>query len=405
MKKILIYAILGGILPGLLILLLITAIAGGSAEPIQPPAEEAKAMEYMEIASELGTPWDIILVADSIFAVQNKKSGIEDVNPLITSLQFCIIKEDHYTWVVTTDPETGETSGEWEYVESSKYTGLKEILTYISVNDIVNLNVSQFVALVNEVAGEKGGENDKYESTVILNNDFEYVLKNFVELSDENVKKVIELHESRYIILLYNGTGTSIDKNVTLPNVVVGDITRSQLAQTAVSLINHPYQLGGKFSKKGIPDVPLDCSGFVDWTYIQCFGKGVSAGTLPPGVAMSGTALQFYACSGIQESELIVGDLGFLNDPAQLATGSINHVGIYIGKINGKDAFVHCAGRRFGYAERPTGRVGISINQNGIMNSTNNVTGGTFAPAMNGIRFSYFRRPNFQFKDDIQEEN
>lgn len=261
-------------------------------------------------------------------------------------------------------------------------------------------NSSLFVAKINDVAANKSSDKVRYTTFILVNPDYEKVLEEYIGLKKKDIEKVLELNKENYLSALYGIEGTSIHYEGELPPVVVGNVTREDLAKVAVSLINHPYQLGAKYAKEGYPDGPLDCSGFVDWVYIQCFGKQVSAGSIPNGIAVSGTAMQYYACSELAEDELKVGDLGFLQDPALLG-GKINHVGIYIGKIDGKNAFIHCAGRYYGYGDRPTGRVGISVS--GQTNNKNNVTGTTFSPAMKGCTFQYFRRPNFVFLEEEQE--
>ena len=204
------------------------------------------------------------------------------------------------------------------------------------------------------------------------------------------------MHNSQYLAQVY-GYVYGFDE-IELPELVVGDVTRQELTQVAASLLSHPYLMGGKSPSQGSPKGPLDCSGFVDWVYIQCFGTGVSGGGVPDGVAMSGTALQWYATAPISMEDLQIGDLAFLQDPAKLGKGKINHVGIYIGEYNGAKYFIHCAGRAYGTEDLPNGRVGISRLRGS--NDYNPVTGGHFSPAMKGCNFRYFRRPNFAFRED-----
>lgn len=387
------------------------AVSGGAAEqaaPIQPPATEEEAYAYKYIGSEIGTPWDIILLADAIRAEEEGKSSISEYNPLLTSLEFCIVQETEYVWIETErENEEGEIeiTGSWEYSGTRYYEAKNKILQYLGYNsdNLTYKDASSLVADINAKASQKSTENRKYEAIITVNTEYEMVLKNYIKLNDENCKKVLDLYESQYLVYLYGYESGIGDINVQLPPVTVGNVTRKELAQVAASLINHPYLFGAKSSQPGPPVGPLDCSGFVDWVYIQCFGKGVSGGNLPAGVSVSGTAMQYYACSAINESELKVGDVGFYYDPATMGSNQVNHVGIYIGKINGKNAFIHCGGRYFGYDDRPKGRVGISINDGATSNFTNNVNGSTFSPEMPATKFRYFRRPNFQFLDDTIE--
>lgn len=422
------YLIIGS-LPAFLLFILIAGLMMGGATssvPLEPPATEEVAYKYQYIGSELGVPWDIILLSDSIAAEQRGDSGIEGVNPLDSSLEFCVIVETEYKWVVTAAPSTTpsvtpgttkdtsdpdptptpEPAGEWVLVGRKNYTGKNEILKYLGYQGKLEYSeVSNLITDVNEKANKKSSQKQKFEASITVNNDFNTVLKDFIKLDDDNIEKVMELYQSQYLMYLYGYDSGFADLNVELPPLVIGNITRNELAEVASTLINFPYLFGGKSPAAGAPVSAMDCSGFIDWVYIQCFGKGVSGSNLPDGVNISGTAMQFYACQEITEDQLKIGDLGFYYDPATMEPGKINHVGIYIGKINGKDAFIHCGGKAFGYADRPNGRVGISINQPGIYNSYNPITGGTFSPTIPGTNFQYFRRPNFQFKEDTKEEN
>lgn len=379
--------------------------ASGASVPLEPPATKEKAYEYQCVAAELGVPWDLVLLTDAIHAQEKGENGVEDSNPLMTSLEFCIIQETVEQYVVERkkDKDGKVTStGKWQYSHTNYYEAAEEILSYLGKKkETFDYDgASLLISKMNKTAEEKSTSSLRYLVAMVVNSDYRKVLEEYIGLKEEDIERVLDLHESGYLAELYGIEGGSGDYEGELPPVVVGNVTREDLAKVAVSLLNHPYQLGAKYWKKGYPTGPLDCSGFVDWVYIQCFGKAVSAGTVPEGIPVSGTAMQFYACSKITEGELVVGDLGFLQDPALLG-GKINHVGIYIGKIKGKNAFVHCAGRYYGYADRPTGRVGISVS--GESNNINNVTGTTFSPAMKGCTFRYFRRPNFVFQNDSKK--
>ena len=97
-----------------------------------------------------------------------------------------------------------------------------------------------------------------------------------------------------------------------------------------------------------------------------------------------------------------IGDLGFVHRPEDVV--DYNHVGIYVGEIDGYKAFIHCGGSSYGTDASPTGRVGISLNHaHGKLNSKDPL-GGEFTPAMKSINFNYFRRPQFSFSDDHDDE-
>lgn len=392
----------------LLSIVFIIGLVGGTADqsaPIKPPATEEQTYSYKYIGSELGTPWDIVLLSDAILADQKGEDSIEEYNPLLTSLQFCIIKEKLYEWIESTVDTGGKdssgnaitvTSGEWVYKTTKYYYAKDEILQYLGYTEenITYKEAANLVTDINNAAESKSNQGVKYEASLMVNNNYEDVLRKYIKLNEDNIENVMELYNSKYLIYLYGYDEGTSDLNIKLPELVKGKVTRMELVQVAASLMNYPYLFGGKSPSKGAPNSALDCSGFVDWVYIQCFGKSFAGGT----------EAIFYSCKEIDEKDLKIGDLGFYRDPAQMSAGDINHVGIYVGKINGKDVFIHCGGSYFGYKDRPKGRVGISINQSGTSNTYNNITGGNFSPAMKGTEFKFFRRPQYQFTDDTDEE-
>lgn len=409
MKKVLLVMPLlmyGFIVLMILMLLFAGGESGGSGGSVPIVATEDQAYAYQYVSAELGVPWDLALLSDAILADQQGKDSLKDCNPLITSLEFCIVSEIRKVKQATEtdqiDPATGQARWEITYTEISRqeYAGTDAILEYMGLTrkDAEKLDVPAFLQKVEAMVESKdSGENDtyRYGYAIDIDPDFERILLDSIGLSPENCRSLMQLYSVNYMSQLYGYVYEYGD--IMLPELVQGEVYRSQLAQTAASLIGHPYLLGGKSPQPGIPKGPLDCSGFVDWVYIQCFGTGVSGGTLPEGVAVSGTALQWYATSPVSEEELQVGDLAFLYDPASLRAGKINHVGIFIGRVGDKEYFIHCAGKSFGTPERPSGRVGISVRKGS--NSYNCVTGGRMEPAMKGCNFKFFRRPNFGFLD------
>lgn len=85
------------------------------------------------------------------------------------------------------------------------------------------------------------------------------------------------------------------------------------------------YKLGAKALPPTIPK-QLDCSGFVRYCY-------KSAGVNIP----DGTYHQFKGSKGINEKDLLPGDVGIMEDPTKLGK-KINHIGIYLGA----GYWVHC---------------------------------------------------------------
>ena len=79
----------------------------------------------------------------------------------------------------------------------------------------------------------------------------------------------------------------------------------------------------------------MDCSGFVSWSFVNGFNsveKGLSLG--------QGTASQWVTSEAVSDEEAQIGDLVFLRVPS---AGSINHVGILIGRDeDGNWLAIHC---------------------------------------------------------------
>lgn len=387
------------------ILLPIFANAWKDSQPITIVATPEQAWNYQYVGSELGVPWDIVMLSDAIYAKQEMLSGIEDFNPLITALEFCILQEDFYTLEPIYDEEDNVIGEEWVFSETILYHGCDEILSYIGKHrDALDYkDATDIVVDMNKIAEDKCTSDLKCDVTLVGNIDYNFVLHDLLGIDEDSVKGVMELYEAQYMAELYGYMPPKDDfKSIDVPPLVSGSVTRNDLARVAASLMNWPYQLGAKSPYEGKPVGPLDCSGYIDWVYIQCFGIGVSAGgRVPAGVAVSGTAIQYYASDEIEESELKIGDLGFLKNPRDVRPGQYNHVGIYIGEINGRHAWIHCGGSSYGYDERINGRVGISVNAG--TNNYNPVSGSTFSPEMKSCNLRYFRRPRFEFAGDIEE--
>jgi len=404
------------------LLLIILMFGAGEADfSSKVFASEGQAYEYQYVSQELGVPWDIVMLADAVNAWWNDENDIEELNPILTALEFCILQEDIYEAVpiyedILVDEyfddeldemvyvyETVQVGIEWVLRETRLHKGTDKILSYInrSRDSINTRDATNIVVAIMDIAEKKSCDEWKYDTTLFTNLNYKYVLGELLDISDDDIEFIIEMHNAQYLAELY-GYEHSWDmiSDINVP-VITGNATRADLARTAVSLINWPYQLGGKSPRVGAPAGPLDCSGYVDWVYIQCFGVGVSAGgRVPAGIAVSGTAIQFYASEMIEEGAagLRVGDLGFTKHPRNVKAGEYNHVGIYLGKIGGQQAWIHCAGRAFGFEERPSGRVGISLPSGS--NNYDHISGIFYEPPMGSITFNYFRRPRFIFAGD-----
>jgi len=199
-----------------------------------------------------------------------------------------------------------------------------------------------------------------------------------------------------------------------IPIVNIENTTREDVVEVASSLLTIiegkplPYFWGGKYPHKGVNvnwgkprpiqakgnynwpvgtilPLGLDCSGFVDWVYMQV--AGVVLSDIGGG---GGAAAQYYACKPIRENELKPGDLGFLDNPYKTG-GSANHVGIYIGRDkDGEPMFIHCGGttwRDKSDSFYKAGRVTISKIRSRYNDSP-------------PVPFKYFGRPPIKFKGE-----
>jgi len=201
----------------------------------------------------------------------------------------------------------------------------------------------------------------------------------------------------------------------TLPEIDTENLTRQDVVDIAKSLLTCidggplPYFWGGKYPKKGVnPNwgttaritaagnkrwrvgsmlpLGLDCSGFVDWVYVQATGKSISA--MAGG---GGAAAQYYACKPIKMKDLKPGDLGFLKNPYKTG-GTAAHVGIYIGKdSDGTPLFIHCTANTYGVTDKFY-RAGRGV----IISRLTGYYKGTNPP----IDFKYFGRPPVRFIND-----
>ncbi len=429
-KKIEYYLIgllVSAILPILFFIMILFIFLGSPTvtEPIQPPTTIEKAEEYAYVTSELGVDFTLVLISDYMYALQNGESDLENNNPLVSSIEFMQIHEfvEEYrhirtdTWEETYVDENGEEQTrtkskkiyKWVTIGDEYIKGKDDILSYLGLDEkgINDLTVYKLQNSVYEKEQEVKSEYElksqydiKVKLKLSVNENYKECLLE-IGLDEENANRSIELASSKYLEYLYFGNALSVRiEDYELPNITVGDVTREELLQIAGSIINLPYLWGGKYPQQGIPTHGLDCSGYVDWVYYQAFGKTIY-NNLPSGVAISGTAHQFYACEPISKNELKIGDLGFYYDPSTMSYGQINHVGIYIG--NGQ--FIHCGGASFGTSVLTTGRVGISNNFNlgrDGFNADNIINDIEFEP-MKPSNFKYYGRPQFEFKGDVEE--
>lgn len=224
-RKIILYSLPICIPPVLFMFIAIFALSGGT-EPISPPTTEDKAIEYQKICSAVGVPWDIVLLTDAQRAERDKKSGIEDYNPLESALEFLILEEQQFT---VTEETIEDEEGNEQIVESRKFTqseeyvGRDEILLYLGM-DIQNLSADSLYKEASEIADSKSTGDICYEALFHVQNSIEHVLNTIFQFTDEEIQDIMDLHNSKYLILLYNGSDS-----FNIGNVQIGDFTEVEL--------------------------------------------------------------------------------------------------------------------------------------------------------------------------------
>lgn len=390
-------------------------------KPMPPPATFENANTYFQISNETGAPWDLVVILDTLLGDKDEQPPIGKQNPLLTSLQFCQMTVNYYSWGYS---DSDSKNKEWILDVSGLYVGADEILEELSLSDKTTLD--QLLKTI--VDADYQTDSSKRETVISLvspdslgmlsesgdtenqkNSLYKNVIKTYYDgvFEDDEVEEIFEILQTGYIQLLYrpdDETYTEWDMSEwsgsdILPEITVGDVSRLELIEIAASLIDYPYYFGGKSPYPGEPRPTngyygLDCSGYVDWVFVQAFGK-------PVDTAGGGCASQMMNCTPITAEELQIGDLGFYYMVGHYPKDTWNHVGIYVGKIDGKDAFIHDG---WGYTSRAdSGQVVISINDNKTRNQINPL-GGTLPYEVYASNFVYFGRPPFQFNDDESED-
>ncbi|WP_243578020.1 C39 family peptidase [Clostridium minihomine] len=190
-----------------LIFFMVTASMGTSAAgtPVSPVASEEKAKEYALNASQLGAPWDIVILTDAIDAANQKKSGIEDINPIYTTLEFLILTVDaeHYQVVGHTTDDAGETHPVygWVYKHTDNYIAKENILAYLGIADrsIADLTPDGLINLMQTETKNKSRNNWRYTGTFTTNSDYKDVLTNYIKMNKADTERLLELYESKYL--------------------------------------------------------------------------------------------------------------------------------------------------------------------------------------------------------------
>lgn len=339
--------------------------------------EMAQVVErYKAVSSEVGVDWEQMVIYDMI----RYDGDFDKAKPEETAFDFLYISEKKYS----------KGSKDWSLDYEHKYENKKDMETFLGkcLGYSPKLTINNIYDYISSSERELNSDADSYEkySVSLEVKRFEDVIKRFKKDKREYALKLLEEHEiaSTYGNYEYDGTdggnGDYTGGDYDVP-VITGDFTRQDIITVGKSIMNHPYLMGGKSPQKGLPKRPLDCSGYVDWVFVQLAGKTVGKG--------GGTASQFANTKPISHDDLKIGDLGFYYIPSEVPKDKWNHVGIYIGTVDGKDMFIHCGGSGWKTKDRPKGRVLITYN-----NTSSKYNGNS--PS----RFKYFRRINIDYKDE-----
>ncbi len=231
--------ILLNVLPFLFFFTLLLCVLGGSGAssmtPLSPVASEEKMEEYAIVASQLVVPWEIVILTDAVIAEANGKTGIEDLNPLQTTLEFLQldVKVEHYEivdWVEAetptepddeaTDPlldesfeeEEGETETEetepelipvydWVEYQTESYLAKKEILTFLELSEdhLNTFTPETFIEKATQFASDKSNDEWRYSVEFKPNTNFQYVLTQILQLDSLTTDKILEFYHSAYL--------------------------------------------------------------------------------------------------------------------------------------------------------------------------------------------------------------
>lgn len=238
-KKMLLVFLPGIAVFSILLLALISCMGGGGSgayTPVSVFATEDKSIEYAEVCSKMGAPWDIVMLTDAIIADSQDLSGIEEINPIFTAFEFLhmdIIKEKLVVISYELDEDTGEFTYEtgWEYAGRERISGQQAIFQYLGIDPLkLDWTADNITERAQEIVSANDTSDIRYYVNFATNSDYEAVLRDFLHLTPQDVERIIELYSSDYISLwLPEEVRTKIEKikisnglyqNSTLPEIL-----------------------------------------------------------------------------------------------------------------------------------------------------------------------------------------
>lgn len=197
---------------GIFLIVIMAASGGGSTastEPVSIVASKKKIEQYAQYATDLGVPWDIVLLSDVLNAEKVGQKGVESINPVYTTLEFlrANVEVEHYE-VVGTETHTDSEGNtyeidkyDWVYNRTDEYIAKNEILSYIGLTegDNPNLTPQNLIDRLNQKASDDSTDEWRYKASFLVNTDYRSVLSNYIKLSSEQVDNVIKLYTSEYM--------------------------------------------------------------------------------------------------------------------------------------------------------------------------------------------------------------
>lgn len=197
---------------GIFLIVIMAASGGGSTastEPVSIVASKTKITQYAQYATDLGVPWDIVLLSDVLNAEKVGQKGVESINPVYTTLEFlrANVEVEHYE-VVGTETHTDSEGNtyevdkyDWVYNRTDEYIAKNEILSYIGLTegDNPNLTPQNLIDRLNQKASDDSTDEWRYKASFLVNTDYRSVLSNYIKLSSEQVDNVIKLYTSEYM--------------------------------------------------------------------------------------------------------------------------------------------------------------------------------------------------------------
>lgn len=195
------------LLPYFLLIIVLGGAVGGSspvaAVSMQPPATEEKMWQYADYASQLGIPWDIVLIVDAIIAYDANLPDIDPNNPLDTALHFSVLLEEEWHWEIV-GWETDEDGNEypiydWVFKWINTYPCKDAILQYAKWSLVEKTATpQQLFDDVKKTEQSKCTSLKKFVTYFSVDTDYPTILKEKLEVSDENIIKIMDLYNAGY---------------------------------------------------------------------------------------------------------------------------------------------------------------------------------------------------------------